>query len=486
MILCFAALVKVLKICAKPKVYNKALCGALIKTLDEYYGNILEVDDSLVSRLLSCDVNLSPVNVILPARNIPVEKISKGMEQYVIPLIDENMVVLTILALKSIALSTVKSNNAKIGLMSRYDLSIKKSFVLADFLADIFIFTVTEIENKAGKSTISHITETYVKDFEQHQDSIRIESEEKVETQELSITLEESGFEAVFRKVNHGETLALKNKSRLNLYYLDISDSSFDYMALNEYLLDSVGMYVFSRTQIKEFEDKKRTRSIGAKALRLMKANGNPNEKGTGNELGEMLLFAFMEDGLHAPKILSKVEINTNAKQFNSKSDCVHLLKRKINGELSYQLVFGASSIHGRIQDGIDSAFESLAAIKNGRTRERQMVDSTLFNHTYDHETTERLKQILVPNKQRASAPDMAFGVFIGYSIGVNADNNDAFRTMAVEKMSSDIKAAVPYIEKKVTELNLGTHSYYFYFLPLNDAESDKKKIMEELLGGIG
>ena len=84
MILCFAALVKVLKICAKPKVYNKALCGALIKTLDEYYGNILEVDDSLVSRLLSCDVNLSPANVILPARNIPVEKISRGMEQYVI------------------------------------------------------------------------------------------------------------------------------------------------------------------------------------------------------------------------------------------------------------------------------------------------------------------------------------------------------------------------------------------------------------------
>lgn len=191
MILCFAALVKVLKICAKPKVYNKALCGALIKTLDEYYGNILEVDDSLVSRLLSCDVNLSPANVILPARNIPVEKISRGMEQYVIPLIDENMVVLAILALKSIALSTVKSNNAKLGLMSRYDLSIKKSFVLADFLADIFIFTVTEIENKAGKSTISHITETYVKEFKPYEDSIQIESDEQHRARATSVQLPE-------------------------------------------------------------------------------------------------------------------------------------------------------------------------------------------------------------------------------------------------------------------------------------------------------
>lgn len=45
MTLCFAALIKVLKICSKPKVYNKTLCGAVAKTIDEYYGNILEADD---------------------------------------------------------------------------------------------------------------------------------------------------------------------------------------------------------------------------------------------------------------------------------------------------------------------------------------------------------------------------------------------------------------------------------------------------------
>lgn len=55
----------------------------------------------------------------------------------------------------------------------------------------------------------------------------------------------------------HGETLSLKNKSGISLYYLDISDLAFDYMALNEYLFDSVGMNVYSRTKLKEFEDKK-------------------------------------------------------------------------------------------------------------------------------------------------------------------------------------------------------------------------------------
>lgn len=189
--LCFAALVKVLKICAKPKVYNKVLCGVLIKTIDEYYGNILETDDSLVSHLLSCDANLSPKDVIIPARSIPVEKISKGMEQYVIPLIDENMAVLAILALKSIALSSVESNSAKIGLMSRYELSVKKSFVLADFLASILSYTVTEIENKTGKSTISQITETYVKGFKIYEDSIQIETKGQSRAEATSIQLPE-------------------------------------------------------------------------------------------------------------------------------------------------------------------------------------------------------------------------------------------------------------------------------------------------------
>ena len=486
MTLCFAALIKVLKICAKPKVYNKTLCGAVVKSLDEYYGGILESDDSTVSHLLSCDYNLSPVDVVEPMQKMSMLALSQAMEKYVIPLIDPDKIPLAILTLQDLALSTVSSNEAKIGRLSRADLVLKVSFNPADFFADVFSFVATGIENKAGKETINLVTEDYVNGFEKNKGNIAIEETVFIETQELERTLADEDFEAVFREVDHGEALSLKNKSGISLYYLDISDSAFDYMALNEYLFDSVGMYVYSRTKLKEFEDKKKARSIGAKALRLMKANGKPDEKGTGNELGEMLLFTFMEGSLHAPKLLSKVEITTGASQFKSKSDCVHHLKRKVNGVISYQLVFGTSSITGKIEDAIDCAFEALSAIKSGRTRERQMVDSTLFNHTYDQETTERLRQILVPSKQRQSDPDMAFGVFIGYSLDVIADDNDTFRALASDKMLSDIKAAIPYIEKKVSELNLGMHSYYFYFLPFNDAEKDKKEIMDELLlGGV-
>ena len=342
MTLCFAVLIEVLKICSKPKVYNKTLCGAVARTIDEYYGNMLEVDDGTVSHLLSCDYNLSPENIVEPAKLVSFSKVSKGMATYVIPLLDADKLPLGILALRSIALSSVIEPDAEIGQMKRSTLESATAFDPADFLANIFLYTAIAVENKSGKDSIDLVDKVFVESFEAQRASFKLEPDTIIEPVELDRTLKDSDFDAVFRKVQCDDDLDLKNKSGLNLYYLDISDSAFDYMALNEYLFDSVGMYVYSRTQMKEFEDKKKIRSMGAKALRLMKANGNPDEKGTGNELGEMLLFAFLEDGLHAPKLLSKVEISTAASQFGSKSDCVHLLKRKVNGEISYQLVFGA------------------------------------------------------------------------------------------------------------------------------------------------
>lgn len=481
MTLCFASFITVLRICAKPKVYNKTLCDAVIKTVDEY--TVIGTDDGHISRLMSCDNNLSPTGVIQPTRNADLSKISKGMHSFVLPLLKADMIPQAILALKDMALSTV-SDSEKLGSLGKIELADKNVFDPADFFADVFYFTATAIENKKGKNDIGSVTEDYVKGFDGN--LITLEESEILVAEELDITLDCDEFEAVFRRVDYDEALVLKNKNGIGLYYLDITDSAFNYDALNEYLLDSVGMYVYSRTQIKSLEGRKKAWSIGVKALRLMKENGRSDEKGTGNELGEMLLFTFMEGGLHAPKLLSKVEITTEAHKYKSKSDSVHLLKKKVNGETCYQLVFGASSISGNINDAIDAAFEAIAVIKNGRTRERQMVESTLFNNTYNAETTERLKQIIIPSKQRNAAPDMAFGIFIGYTIGISEDDNDAFRTLAVEKMKADIRKAIPYIEQNATDLNLTMHSYYFYFLPFNDAENDKKQIMDGLLGGAG
>lgn len=483
--LCFGAIIQTLRYCTKPKITNKVLCGAIVKTVNESYGCDLAEDDGAVGHLARCDHNLSPDNVVTPALTADLSAVARGINRYVLPLLDDGKIKIAILALKAIALSDTIDADASIGRMKYSSLENMTTFNPADFFGDVFIYTATAVDNKSGKDTIGEITKEYVLSFGGSADTITIDNSVIVEMQELGCTLDGSDFDTVFREVEHPESLPISNSSALKLYYLDISDSAFDYAAIGEYLLDCASMYVYNRTQIKDFEDRHKIRTMGVKALRQMQANGRPDERGTGNELGEMLLFTFMEGALHAPKLLSKVEIVTTARQFNSKSDSVHLLKRKINGATSYQLVFGTSCINGDLKSGIDNAFSALTEIKSGRASERSMVDSTLLNRTFDSETTARLRQILIPSRDRTQAPDMAFGVFIGYSLGIECDDNDAFREEAVQKMKLDIKEIAPYIAQKISDLRLGMHSYYFYFLPLNDAEEDKRQIMSNLLGGV-
>ncbi len=216
MTLCFAAFIKVLKICAKPKVYNKTLCEAVVKTVDEY--TVIGTDDGHISRLMSCDNNLSPTEVIQPVRDTELSNISKGMNTYVLPYLRAELVPQAILALQAMALSTA-SDGVKIGSLSKAELAYKTTFDPADFFADIFHFTATEIENKSGKNDIAEVTEEYVNCFDGSR--ITLEENKILVTEELDITLDCDEFEAVFRKVDYDEALALKNKNGIGLYYFD-------------------------------------------------------------------------------------------------------------------------------------------------------------------------------------------------------------------------------------------------------------------------
>ena len=482
--LCFAAYIRVLKLCSIAKTTQKTICGAVCKTVEPFYGEMIATDDSSVSRILSCEHNLSPQNVVEPAKAADPAAVTLAMGQYVLPLLDTEKLPLALLALQAMALESVIENETAIGRMKRGELALKTTFNPAEFLADIFLYVAVQVPNKSGKATIKNVTKAYVDGFLPSRSNITIETNHVVESLELPRTLDIADFEGVFREVQHDAQLACTNPSAVKLFCLDISDSAFDYSGLSEYLLNNVGMYVYSRTQVKAFEKKNQIQSIALRAVRLMNAHGQADEKGTGNELGEMLLYAFMENGLHAPKLMSKVEIASSSGQYRSKSDAVHIVKRSINGTPGYQLVFGSSHIAGDIRASINNVFSTIKSIKQGRSSERSMVEQSLFNHTFDAETTEQLKQILIPSKARQTAPDMAFGVFIGYSLSATSDDNDAFRTLAMKTMVDDIQSVIPLIMDKVQELNLGMHSFYFYFLPFNDAEADKKTIMDELLNG--
>ena len=70
----------------------------------------------------------------------------------------------------------------------------------------------------------------------------------------------------------------------------------------------------------------------------------------------------------------------------------------------------------------------------------------------------------------------MAFGVFLGYTLGMTGDI-----ASCVSKMEVDMKRCMEYMKQRIQSLGLNLYSFYVYVIPFNDVIPDKKQIMEKL-----
>jgi hypothetical protein len=306
-----------------------------------------------------------------------------------------------------------------------------------------------------------------------------------VQVQLLKKSLIEIGFDGIFTEVEHTESLGLKNPHQLRMFHLNVESSSFSLDALRRFLRKNIGRYVYSRSKIEQFHVEGDSESIGLLATNLLRKVCNADDIWIGEELGNVMLYVFLEQILGAPKLYNKIELAQFGNHNVQNGGGVHLLP--LNGGIpSYQMVFGKSNIIGDLKDAIDNAFNSLITVRDNPSEELRIVESTIFAQTYDNQTAEFLKELIIPGKQKNTPLDRAFGVFLGYSLGLIADNysNEAFRKEIKRRMNLDIKAHSAYIVKKIKEENLSAHSFYFYILPFNDADGEKLSIMNELLGG--
>jgi len=478
MVLCFAVLVKILLICSNQGIKQKVLCARMLSCINYKYGYELEADESTISKLMNCKLGLSPDEIVNVIQVIDFEELRNNVLANVVPLLNQNSLPCGFVALKYIInLDENIDSNSMIGNKTADEITQLTNIDIADYIANLLYYTVAGIHNSVGASTVKLLTKEYIFRFQQQAESVTFSCNNKRIVTELSKTLVNTNFNDVFTRVKSKEALELSNRSGIEMYYLNIAGSCFDYCELGDYLLTCVGRYVHSRTEIQRLIDKNKADSIGLRAVKLMNKNGEADEKDSGNELGDMLIYSFLEEVLNAPKILSKVEIRNR----QSKSDGIHLLKYTDGKQAKYQLVFGVSSIHDDIYYALDEVFEILIQIKNGNKQERDAVDTTLCSNVFDESTTGLLKSILIPQKGKPKIP-MAFGVFIGYSVGVTNHNNDEYFMEVQAKMKKDIEEVIPYIANKVRNKGLEDYSYYLYFLPMNHAEQDKKEIMEELM----
>ena len=302
----------------------------------------------------------------------------------------------------------------------------------------------------------------------------------------LQKSINDKKFNDVFVEVPYLETLGQHANEQLRLFRMkEVISNRFSKTSLQEFLEWNVGQYVFSRSQIEQFELEGNVFSVGMEALDLMRKSGHADERGTGNEVGEILLYAFLESVLGAPKIYSKVELNVSVRSDESVSDGMHLLS--LGGDehtLSYEMVFGASSVIGDLRIAIDKAFERVQQIEKHASTEIHIVDSTVFELPEKDPVAQQLNEIITPRPDKTVCRDTAYGLFLGYTLGLdpNKYSSQEYRDLVDKKITAGVSNALPQIKEKIAELGLTNRSFYVYILPFDDAEDDKKSIMKNVM----
>ncbi|HBI7087077.1 TPA: DUF1837 domain-containing protein, partial [Clostridium perfringens] len=186
--------------------------------------------------------------------------------------------------------------------------------------------------------------------------------------------------------------------------------------------------------------------------------NGNSLPKTTDGELGELMLYSFVESHLNAPKILTKMRFKTSNNDPVKRADGIHLLKLSDD---YYELVYGESKLYENLSNGLTDAFSSINDFikrdNNNINDEYTFLIDNIESEFSEEEYT-IAKNILIPNENPISI-DNSFAIFVGFQINIPEDINKLksinFQNKLHEHIKSEVTKRFDHIKNKIDEFNL-------------------------------
>jgi hypothetical protein len=274
-------------------------------------------------------------------------------------------------------------------------------------------------------------------------------------------------------------------KNKLDLFILKINANDFDYVSLKNNLIDPMIDFSLSRKVRKRYAGKPGTLSTKARE----KFVEYINNKG---ELGELLLYCFLETHLKAPKILSKLELKTSTSHYVNGADGVHFLKLD---DGNYQLIFGESKTIAGLTAALSDAFKSIFEFKNcinskeskksGLPYEKGLISDHLEKETFSYEERQFIETVIYPSRNSDFEVDDAFGIFVGYEISVRQEDkrlsNKDFREKIKNQIKMEVEASYNHVLKKIEAYKLYGHNFYIYILPFTDLDKTRSLIQQDI-----
>lgn len=364
---------------------------------------------------------------------------------------------------------------------TKQDIISMQVFPFPDFLANVYYYVTTSLKNTPYKKEIKELTKDYVNGMKRYSNDIQLETKVTYKHSKVPLTLDPEPFNEVFTEIKNLD-LHFPNPSNIRIYSLDVTNSKIDYEKIKGFISSNIGRYIYSRAMRNNYNLKKDSGDLTLKALRAY--NKRIKEDPSTNHFNELFLYSFLECILRAPKIFSKMELQDKKGVYNSVSSGVHILSFR-KGSLPFnQLVFGAADTTDSLECAVDNALKQVTEIKSSVSKEFDFLETTILNEEFDSDTNKALEEIIIPTKASGlKKPDSAFGIFLGYTVSVAAEPNNAqFKENLKQKMETDIVSISSYMTTKINELGLTSYSFYVYVLPLNNAVIDKDEIIKKAL----
>lgn len=485
--ICLGTLITLLHQCRVRKSDRyKNICKGIFAA----YGLSIDNRDSTMPGHLREGHDPVPPDLCDAARDLQMDAIKDGITVHLIPLIRDDMCVALFRAIKAVLREDDSiTDSTVIGKIQGYEKNSileNTNFDKAELLANVITYAIISVDNKNKEKNVKEIDKDYVDGFVDSGDEIYFIDPIVAQTYSpvLKRTIKDPAFDRIFKLAAEIVISQNNNPTRASVYYIDPQNCKFRFKELEEYIVNNIGSYIYSRTTAQRIAQlSQNPTAVGSRAmLKFIQTYGNNAE----NVLGELLLYVFLEQALGAPKIMSRIELDAHNNGIVSKSDGIHLLSLDGSVGRFHQLVFGASNIVGDLTTAVDRAFEKIMSIESNSDNELRMVESAAQWGIFDQEETRYMVDLMRPRKGENSKPDMAFGAFLGYTINLHKPETDSqkYKTAVKDQLIADINAIQPYIYDLIEKNGLNGYSFYFYILPFNDAPNEKTNIINSLLTG--
>lgn len=449
---------------------SKLCFGSYAQCLKKFYGstneflvndllgaikNDLSIEKGKVSILFNCKTKVMDDIVSLSQTIKVVDNIETYFNEYIIP----NMYAASKNDLVQLLQRLINGDDS-ISYETKCDLLSYKDN-LAKFLSKVFLYAI--VQNNIVENPLNNLGE------------LETTKEPKFERTSLA-----SDFNNVFIEVEQDKDLGLNNNNHIKTFHFNIENNAFTFDALGRYLQKNIGRYLYSRLQLDEFIKNEEQDTIALEAIKILKQKINSSDK-LDNELGNIVIYLFLENILNAPKLYTSIECGDSVLDKAG----VHLLTLN-NENLSFQMIFSKSHITNNVRDSIDKVFVDLYALKKSQKHHSKFLETSILNQNFDDITSKKLKNVILPQKRDANiSVNNAYGILLGYTIDVEQNvGNEDYPKHVKNQMIKDLQDNIAYIVNKINQIGLQNSSFYIYLIPFNDADNEKSIIIKELVGG--